>query len=34
MQVMPELLVIVGSLCLTIALTLAWCLVGSGQPDS
>ena len=28
MQVLPEVLVVVGSLCLTIALILAWCLVG------
>jgi hypothetical protein len=28
MQVMPAVLAVVGSLCLTIALILAWCLVG------
>jgi hypothetical protein len=28
MQVVPSVLALVGSLCLTIALILAWCLVG------
>ena len=28
MHIAPEILVVVGSLCLTIALILAWCLVG------
>jgi hypothetical protein len=28
MRVLPTALAAVGSLCLTLALTLAWCLVG------
>jgi hypothetical protein len=28
MQVLPGMLVVVGSLCLTLALALAWCLAG------
>jgi hypothetical protein len=28
MQVLPGVLAAVGSLCLTLALILAWCLVG------
>jgi hypothetical protein len=28
MQVVPSVLALVGSLCMTIALILAWCLVG------
>ena len=28
MQVVPSVLALVGSLCMTIALLLAWCLVG------
>ena len=28
MEVVPSVLALVGSLCMTIALILAWCLVG------